>query len=403
MEYRDRLTDIINFLPDATWAIDTEGTVIAWNRAVEELTGVKAESIIGKGNFEYAVPFYGCRLPILVDVAITPNLEQERHYKSFRRDGDTVEAEIFVPHFRPGGVYLWAKARRLLDAAGNVIGAIETVRDITEHKRMQERMVQTEKMVMVGGLAAGMAHEINNPLGAIMQHAQNIERRVSADIPANLKAAAEVGVDLALVRTYLQKRGIFDFIGHIRSAGMRASEIISNMLHFSRRGDFGAEYVDLSVLLDRVLELAGSDYDMKKKYAFSGIELQRMYANGLPPVLVTVADMEQVLLNILKNAAQAMVGAAPGRQQRITLRTSTAGGMVLIEIEDNGPGMDEAVRLRIFEPFYSSKAVGAGTGLGLSVAYAIVTKGHHGSIEVTSQQGAGCCVAIRLPLQGRDS
>jgi len=401
MEYRDRLSDIISFLPDATWAIDTEGTVIAWNRAVEELTGVKAESIIGKGNFEYAVPFYGRRLPILVDVAITPNLEQERHYKLFRRDGDTVEAEIFVPHFRPGGVYLWAKARRLLDAAGNVIGAIETVRDITEHKRLQERMVQTEKMVMVGGLAAGMAHEINNPLGAIMQHAQNIERRVSADIPANLKAAAEVGVDLDLVRAYLQKRGILDFIGHIRSAGMRASDIISNMLRFSRRGDFGAEYADLSALLERVLKLAGTDYDMKKKYDFSRIELQRRYAADLPPVMMTVAELEQALLNILKNAAQAMASAAMIRPPHIILRTGVSEGMVLIEIEDNGPGMDETTRLRIFEPFFTTKEVGVGTGLGLSVAYAIVTTGHGGSIEVQSRPGEGSRFTIKLPLQGR--
>jgi signal transduction histidine kinase len=401
MEYQDRLTDIINFLPDAIWAIDTAGTVIAWNRAIEELTGVKAGSIIGKGNFEYAVPFYGCRLPILVDVAITPNLEQERQYKSFIRVGDTVEAEIFAPHFRPGGVYLWAKARRLLDSAGNVIGAIETIRDITEHKRMQEIMAHTEKMVMVGGLAAGMAHEINNPLGAILQHAQNIERRVSADIPANLKAAAEVGVDLDLVRAYLQKRGILDFIGHIRSAGMRASEIISNMLHFSRRSESGIEPVDVATLLDRVLELAGTDYDMKKKYKFQQIELQRQYAPDLPPVPIVLAEMEQALLNIIKNAAQAMSGAAMVSQPCIIVRIRVSGDVIAIDIEDNGPGMAEAVRRRIFEPFFSTKAVGVGSGLGLSVAYAIVTKGHGGSIEVTSSPGEGSCFTVKLPLQGR--
>jgi len=401
MEHQHRLKDIINFLPDATWTIDTTGTVIAWNRAVEELTGVKAESIIGKDNFEYSVPFYGDRRPILVDIAITPNQEQERQYESFSREGDTVEAEIFIPHFRAGGVYLWAKARRLLDAAGNVTGAIETVRDITELKRMQEVMIQTEKMVMVGGLAAGMAHEINNPLGAILQHAQNIERRVSADIPANLKAAAEVGVSLDLVRAYLQKRGIFDFIGHIRSAGMRASEIISNMLHFSRRNDSVAESVELSALLDRVLELAGTDYDMKKKCGFSRIELQRDYAPDLPHVQMVVSEIEQVLLNILKNAAQAMADPAMPRLPRIMLRTGMSEGVAQIEICDNGPGMVEATRLRVFEPFFTTKDVGVGTGLGLSVAYAIVTKGHSGSIDVKSRAGEGSCFTVKLPLQGR--
>jgi signal transduction histidine kinase len=273
--------------------------------------------------------------------------------------------------------------------------------DITERLRIEEIMSQTEKMIMISGMAAGMAHEINNPLGAILQHAQNIERRVSADIPANLKAAEEVGVSLDLVRAYLRKRGIFDFISNIRSAGMRASEIISNMLHFSRRNGAGAEFVDLSALLDRVLELAGTDYDMKKKYGFHRITLQRKYVPDLPHVQVNVAEMEQALFNILKNAAQAMTGAEMTSQPRISLRTGHSDGTALIEICDNGPGMDETTRLRIFEPFFTTKWVGVGTGLGLPVAYAIVTKGHHGSIEVRSQAGEGSCFTIRLPLQER--
>jgi signal transduction histidine kinase len=262
-------------------------------------------------------------------------------------------------------------------------------------------MNRTEKMNMISGMAAGMAHEINNPLGAILQHAQNIERRVSADIPANLKAAREVGVDLELVHAYLQKRGIFDFIGHIRTAGMRASGIISNMLRFSHRSDPGLERVDIAALLDRVLELAGTDYDMKKKYDFSRIELQRHYADDLPMLPVTVAELEQVVLNILKNAAQAMAGGAMCCLPRITLRTRLAEGMVVIDIEDNGPGMDENTRLRVFEPFFTTREVGVGAGLGLSVAYTIITKGHHGSIEVLSKPGEGSCFTITLPVQGR--
>lgn len=281
-----------------------------------------------------------------------------------------------------------------------VMTVIGMAHDVTERLRIEELMTQTEKMVMISGMAAGMAHEINNPLGAILQHAQNIERRVSADIQANVKAAAEVGVSLDLVRAYLEKRGIFSFIGHIRSAGMRASDIISNMLRFSLQNGAGAEYVDLSAMMDRVLELAGTDYDMKKKYDFRRIDLQREYAAELPPVLMTIAELEQVLLNILKNAAQAIVGAAMARQPRITLRSRVAEGMVVIEVEDNGPGMDEATRLRIFEPFFSTKEVGVGTGLGLSVAYAIVTKGHHGSIEARSKPGEGSCFTIKLPIQG---
>lgn len=316
------------------------------------------------------------------------------------RTGSAQEISARVHH--AGGSWRWLTLRGAphVDEDG-VLTLIGIAQDVTERLRIEEIMAQSEKMIMVSGLAAGMAHEINNPLGAILQHAQNIERRVSADIPANRKAAAEVGVDLELVRAYLQKRGIFDFIGHIRNAGVRASDIISNMLQFSRRGDAGAEYVDLSALLDRVLELAGTDYDMKKKYNYSGIELRREYAANLPPVQMVVAELEQVLMNILKNAAQAIAAAAMGRQPRITLRTRLSEGMVVVEVEDNGPGMDEATRQRVFEPFFTTKEVGVGTGLGLSVSYAIITKGHRGAIEVHSRPGVGSCFTVMLPLQGR--
>ncbi|MDD2364879.1 MAG: ATP-binding protein [Desulfuromonadaceae bacterium] len=400
MEYHHRLIDIINSLPDATLAINRGGCVIAWNRSMEELTGVDADAIMGRDNYEHSFVFYGERRPILLDLAINPDPEQERKYEFFKRTGDKLEAEKFIPKFRAGGLYVWATARCLLDSDGKVIGAIETVRDITERKRLQEIIMQTEKMIMIGGLTAGMAHEINNPLGAIMQNAQNIERRISGEIPANLKAAAEVGVTLDLVRSYMEKRGIFDFIGHIRNSGMRASEIISNMLHFSNSAELTVELTDISELLDRVLELAASDYGMKKKYNFKGIEIRREFAAELPLVPVVVADMEQALLNIIKNAAQAIYAADIKRHPVINLRTSLVNEMLVIEIEDNGSGMSESTRLRVFEPFFSTKEVGVGIGLGMSVVYAIVTKNHNGRIEVTSQQGEGSCFRIMLPLDG---
>ena len=152
--------------------------------------------------------------------------------------------------------------------------------------------------------------------------------------------------------------------------------------------------------MDKVLVLAGTDYDMKKTYDFHRIELRRLYTPDLPPVLLSVAGMEQVLLNILKNAAQALTGSVPSRQPTIIVRTCLAQGMAVIEIEDNGPGMDEKIRLRIFEPFFTTKEIGVGTGLGLSAAYEIVTKGHHGMITVRSNPGKGSCFTIKLPLKG---
>lgn len=130
-----RLADIINFLPDATLVIDNKGQVIAWNHAIEILTGIKAEDILGKGNHEYALPFYGNRRPMLIDLVLKPADEGERAYYTFQREGAAVVAEVFIPSFKPGGIYLWAKASPLYDTEGNLVGSIESIRDITEHKK----------------------------------------------------------------------------------------------------------------------------------------------------------------------------------------------------------------------------------------------------------------------------
>ncbi len=129
------LADIINFLPDATFVIDNKGKVIAWNHAIETLTGIKAEDILGKGNYEYALSFYGKRRPMLIDLVLKPDDVDEKAYSAFKREGEAVVAEIYMPSFQPGGIYLWAKASPLYDAEGNLVGSIESIRDITEYKK----------------------------------------------------------------------------------------------------------------------------------------------------------------------------------------------------------------------------------------------------------------------------
>lgn len=132
--------NIINFLPDPTFAIDLEGKVIAWNMAMENLTGVKAKDILGKGDYEYALAFYGKRMPILIDLALNPDLPSDR-YSSFRREGDVLYAEVYAPGLRNGkGAYVWGTASLLKDVDGNTIGAINTVKDFTEHKKTMEQL-----------------------------------------------------------------------------------------------------------------------------------------------------------------------------------------------------------------------------------------------------------------------
>jgi PAS domain S-box-containing protein len=152
--------DIINFLPDATFVIDNDGRVIAWNYAIESMTGVKAEEILGKGDHEYSLAFYGCRRPMLIDLALRRTAEGvERAYNAFKREGDAIVAETYIPSFKPGGIYLWAKASSLYNTEGNLVGAIESIRDITENKKADEELASEKGRleIVTQNIGAGLA------------------------------------------------------------------------------------------------------------------------------------------------------------------------------------------------------------------------------------------------------
>jgi PAS domain S-box-containing protein len=145
-DHERREADIINFLPDATFAIDTRGVVIAWNRAMERMTGVPADQILGKGNYEYAIPFYHERRPVLIDLVLPDNLSIDARYPFIKREGKNLVSEITIPHFNEGrGAALWFTASLLYDTGGNIVGAIESIRDITESKRAEEAKNESER------------------------------------------------------------------------------------------------------------------------------------------------------------------------------------------------------------------------------------------------------------------
>ncbi|MFC1825891.1 transporter substrate-binding domain-containing protein, partial [Thermodesulfobacteriota bacterium] len=140
-----RLAQIINFLPDATFVIDRQSKVIAWNKAIEELTGISTDDILGKGNYEYSLPFRGERHPLLIDLVFRRDEEVEKRYLKFRKEGEVLFAESYNPILRPDGVYLSSSARPLYDARGQVMGAIQAIRDVTERKRIEESLRESEE------------------------------------------------------------------------------------------------------------------------------------------------------------------------------------------------------------------------------------------------------------------
>jgi PAS domain S-box-containing protein len=146
---RQRLEEIISFLPDPTFVIDRDGTVIAWNRALEELTGTPAASMIGKGDYEYAIPFYGERKPMLANLIFMEGEEIDTRYHMVQRLRDTLVVDIFIPGFRPGGAYFWAKASPLYDPDGNISGAVETIRDITERIQTEQKLARSSAELQI--------------------------------------------------------------------------------------------------------------------------------------------------------------------------------------------------------------------------------------------------------------
>ena len=176
-----------------------------------------------------------------------------------------------------------------------------------ERSKLEEMMIQSEKMVSLGGLAAGMAHEINNPLAGILQNSQVIQNRLKKMLPANIKAAQEIGISLDDLETYMVKRDIYKMIDSVLDAGKRAAAIVSNMLSFSRKSSSGFLPEDVGLLLDQTLELAASDYNLKKKFDFKKIQIKKEYALGLPRILCKASELQQVFFNILSNGTQAMM------------------------------------------------------------------------------------------------
>lgn len=184
-ESERRLADIIDFLPDATLAIDRQGKVIAWNRAMEEMTGVRAEDMIGKGNYEYAIPFYGERRPILVDLVLKPDKNVEMGYYSIlEKQKDLLIVETWVPSLKGKRAYLWAKASPLYNSRGDVVGAIESIRDITERKHAEESLAKREMELQV---KTGELEDLNAALRVLLKQREEDRNELEQKVLSNVK------------------------------------------------------------------------------------------------------------------------------------------------------------------------------------------------------------------------
>lgn len=378
---RNYLENIINSMPSILIGVDFEGVVTQWNSKAVELSGISSDEAAGL-NLKEAFPGIADDYDRIMGTIIENKILVDPPRILSTRDGSTRYRELTVFP---------------LDYDGRM-GAVIRIDDVTQRVRLEQMMVQTEKMMSLGGMAAGMAHEINNPLAGILGNLHNLRRRLYSDLRLNKEAASEADLSLSRMRNYLDKREIPGLLDGIANSAGKAATVVRNMISFSRGSERLFEYNNIEQLLEETLELAMTDYDLKRRYDFKKIKIVRKYATGLPAVYCDGAEIRQVFLNLIKNAAEA---TAKKEYQKggpqITLCTDTDSEMIVISIEDNGPGITESERRRVFEPFYTSKMVGEGTGLGLSVSYFIITDQHKGIMQVESCDGEWTRFTIRLP------
>jgi len=379
---RQRLHDIIEFLPDATFAIDRERKVIAWNRATEELTGVPASDMLGKGDFEYALPFYGERKPILIDFVFAPRPEQEWDYLSINRAGETIFGETRTYTINGKQLYLAGKATPIRNTKGEIVGAIELIRDITDQRRaeqdrdaLREQLFQAQKMEAIGQLAGGVAHDFNNLLTVILGAIDGVK----TSSPAN-EAVREAATT-------------------IRDAAQQAIGVTKSLLTFSRR----LPTEKSPTKLQDVIQTAS-----RMLHRLLPASITMIVNNPLEPALWLDADatqLQQVLLNLAINARDAMpeggtltisVSRETAEPTPGDMGSSADSFLARLTVSDTGTGIPHEIMRHLFEPFVSTKRRGFGTGLGLAIVHGIV-ESHDGRIEVESVSGKGATFSVLLP------
>ncbi|ACS81201.1 c-type heme family protein [Maridesulfovibrio salexigens] len=379
---KNYLANIINSMPSILVGVDPEGKITHWNMEAEKISRISSNDAVG--------------LPLSQALPDMQN-ELERILEAMKNrviETDSVQTKTDAGTTRYDDITIYPLI------ANGVEGAVIRIDDVTERMNLEQIMIQSEKMMSVGGLAAGMAHEINNPLAGILGHAQNIEKRLLSDMEKNKSAATECDISLVNLRKYMDKRQIPKMLTGIKESGNRAATIVSNMLSFSRKSDKINRRYRLDELLEKTIELVANDYNLKKHYDFRKIEIIRQYDENTPAVHCDGNEIQQVFLNLLKNGAEAMSEKDYAQDQpRFICRIKDEKDMAIIEIEDNGPGITIQPVNRIFDPFFTTKELGKGTGLGLSVSYFIISDQHNGIMEVNSIPGEWTRFTIKLPLK----
>ncbi len=382
-ETQHYMQSVINSMPSILIGVTEDCVITHWNLAATKATHMHADEALG-ANIRSVFP----ELPMIPKL-VASAISEGTAFKRENIQQGSGSAKTFVELV----VYPLTM--------DDISGAVVMIEDVSKQTHMESMMIHSEKMMSLGEMAAGLAHEINNPLAGILNSTQNIERRTLEKLPANESTAKALGLDLEVMQRYLHDRGIVEFLQSIRSSGEQAAQIVKNMLEFSRSNYQSHIPQDISVIINESLELTRKSLELRTSLGVEMPNVRVVIGEDVPFVPCSATEIKQVLVNLVRNAAQAFQSDEydPPLDPLVLIEVSCQENDLRIDISDNGPGMPESIRRHIFEPFFTTKDTGKGTGLGLSVTYFIITEHHQGSIDVSSSPGDGTTFSILLPLK----
>jgi PAS domain S-box-containing protein len=359
-ESEERYRRLVEFSPDAI-AVHSEGKIVYVNPAAITLLGANnASELIGKPYFDIIHPEFRDSIhqqiiAVMMEEYAIPLTEQ----KFMRVDGSSIEVEVAALPI----VYKEKSAMQIV------------ARDISEQKKLQNQLIQTQKIQSIGTLAGGIAHDFNNILGIILAYSSLLSKGV------------------------VSPDKFADSIAAINQAVQRGAALVRQILTFARKTDIVYEPMDIAELIRELLSMLGQTFPKTITFSESNAE-------NLPFIFADRTQIHQALLNLCINARDAMpdgglISIATGKQRKEQMThqfpAADAEEYVCLTVTDTGKGMDEATRLRVFDPFFTTKEKGKGTGLGLSVVYGVV-QAHHGFIDLHSEPGSGTTFRLFFPV-----
>jgi len=353
-EFARRLVDSF---PDLIFVVDAQRRYTFVSPKVEEVLGYNTEETLGL--------IFGDRAHLEDRSAVLAVFDE---LLSGKRNFASIE--VRVRHKQGEWRRLRCNFSPLFDVNGKIEGVVISGRDITEVKRLEEQLIQAEKLAAMGQMLAGVAHELNNPLTAILGASELVRDR--AGIDENTKRQLEM--------THRQAR--------------RAARIVQNLLEFSRPAAPQKKALDLNSVVDRTLQL--HEHSLRR----NSIQVDFHPSPGLPSTIGDANQLIQVFLNLVGNAEQAIREIRPSG--RIQIRLGQRGARIFVTVQDDGPGIKPEVLPRIFDPFFTTKRPGGGTGLGLSICMSIVRE-HGGDMEVESLPAGGAAFTVYLPVSVAES